>query len=1166
MRQWLNRGTFKLATVLAASHIWCQSPGRLIGNVVDPHNKAVPNATIVLMRIDGDVPLLYGTTGTTGDFSIPAVPPQTYKLRITHDGFQTQEIRALKISPGVATVENNLRIDPGPAASTNTAENAETVQKADNQINTTLTNDQLRWLPQLLRDPLQLINTQAGVSSNGSTFTTIDGLRPSYNNVTLDGINIQDNYYRLKSLDFIPNRLLLDQISEFTLITSNANSIYGNGASQVAFASPSGQNSYHGGAYFMASPGTLNSNEWFNNANALDATYKRYQGGAKLGAPIKKDKLLFYVDYEFLRIRDSTQTQLITPEPTTRQGIYNGSSVLLPGQALDPNVQRLLATLPSPTSSIPGVTGFGIAQLAEPDDQSRHNVSVRLDYRLTSKQNLSATYAWNREFVNDVDAVSVTYLPVGPLLTDDNRHFLSISWRAAITPNLTNDLRGGFNLAPITFSRLSGLPLYLVDLSQLQFDFNVPSAIGIPLLAGTENKLYQPYASIDPLSNDWGDGRATNTYNLQDNAAWATRGHNLQFGFQTQAISDAISNSNGITPLYQFGATDVFDAGNELMAVLTGKISLITQSFNVTNTNSKSYETAPSIRHYRYNNYSLYLQDAWRISRRLIVNAGVRYELYPPARSTDGLALTPQLGGNSPIDAILSPRAAFQYASGSIYNSRHIDFAPAAGVAFDPSGSGRTVLRAGYSIAYVNDDLIGAIDSTLTNNLGLLVRQSGPPPAGATLNQAPFLSMPAFPASFTLADIPASNPEGQRIGMVDPSLRVPYVQEWSVAFQRILRGFLMEARYVGNHATGMIREVNYNQVDICGSGFLNDFLAASHGNQSQSCQSTSENNFNAYYSRIPPGSFGFSQDVRTGQVAQAAAEYNALGKPGYALYRNGNALGGATIIGNYASSSYNGLQLNARRQLRSGLQLQLSYTFSRDLSDSARTGDPAFEPYREFAKPGLDRARTPFDLTHAFKGNFIYELPSGKGLNRGVLEGLLAGWSVSGVVVVQSGNPFSILSGYATVDTITASLNTADADVSGSALNRLLGVRQVNGVTYFIDPASAHVDFGNPAPGRLGFLQQRAFSGPWVSDLDLGLQKTVRVKEGQDLEIRGEALNVLNHTSWLIADQNINAFSSLNVVQRGGPVRSGTANPAFGQITNTFYPSRKIQVSVYYRF
>jgi hypothetical protein len=164
------------------------------------------------------------------------------------------------------------------------------------------------------------------------------------------------------------------------------------------------------------------------------------------------------------------------------------------------------------------------------------------------------------------------------------------------------------------------------------------------------------------------------------------------------------------------------------------------------------------------------------------------------------------------------------------------------------------------------------------------------------------------------------------------------------------------------------------------------------------------------------------------------------------------------------------------------------------------------------------------------------------------------------VLTIQSGNPFSILSGYETVDTLTAALNTADL-AGGST--PAFGVNKSGYPSYI---AAAEVsDFKGPTAGRLGLLKQRAFSGPWVSDLDLGLQKNFRVKEGQSLEFRGEALNVFNHASWLIGDQNIYALSPASVAKYG-PVRSDATNPDFGRINSAFFPSRKVQVSVYFRF
>jgi hypothetical protein len=789
-------------------------------------------------------------------------------------------------------------------------------------------------------------------------------------------------------------------------------------------------------------------------------------------------------------------------------------------------------------------------------------VTLRLDYKLTANQSLSASYAWNREYVKNIDADNINYLPTAPLLTDDNRNFLSLAWRIMPTQNFTNELRGGFDLVPITFARQGGLPPYLLDLSQLQADFNLPSPIGVPLLAGTEDKLYQSTASIDPLSNDWGDSRTTNTYNLQDNASWKKGRHFLQFGIQTQLIRDALSDSYNITPLDTFGAAkggQATDPASALLAVLTGQFARATQTFNVSNSAAPAYAQVPSVRHFRYDNYAFYLQDGFSLLKnRLAITAGLRYELYPPVQETDGLALVAQLVDGSPIATALSKNAVYAPTSGGLYDAQHLNFAPSLGIAFDPTGHSNTVIRAGYAISYVNDDLIGAIDSTLQNNLGLVTTaKSGPD----TLGQQAAISAPAAPSSFGL-----SNPRDQgQIGVIDPHLRVPYVQQWNIGVQQIVHGFLVDARYVGNHATGMIRGANFNLVELCdpgssncSAGFLSDFLAAQAGPVT-----STENPFGYYYTRTgSTNPFGFLQDVQTGQAATAAAEWNALGKTGYSLYANPNAVQGATILGNYSSSTYNGLQLSVRRQLLKGVQVQASYTFSKVLSDSARTSDSAFEPYRDAAAPGLDRARAPFDLTHAIKGNFIYFLPDGSGLN-GAARALFGGWSLSGIVTIQSGNPFSILSGYATVDNLTASLNTAD--LAGSLPS--FGVTK-NGYPSYFSSAAVNA-FADPAAGHLGYLQQREFSGPWVSDIDLGIQKTVRLTEHQRIEIRGEALNVLNHASWLIGDQNINAPyapSTFAPTVSYYPAFSNNPNPNFGGINSTIYPSRKVQLSVYYRF
>src|SRR4029077_4821248 len=198
----------------------------------------------------------------------------------------------------------------------------QTVQTQNAEVSSTITNEQVRRLPMLDRDPVALIATQAGVSSNVDDIV-INGTRSSFSGVTLDGINIQDNFIRTGGLGFQPNLLLLDQVSEFTVTTSNSNATIGGGSSQVTVTTPSGGNVYHGALYWYNRNNALAASTWFDNKDGIPKSFlNQNQLGGSLGGHIIKDKLFFYTNYEAFRNRQKIQTDNTILTSTARNGMF----------------------------------------------------------------------------------------------------------------------------------------------------------------------------------------------------------------------------------------------------------------------------------------------------------------------------------------------------------------------------------------------------------------------------------------------------------------------------------------------------------------------------------------------------------------------------------------------------------------------------------------------------------------------------------------------------------------------------------------------------------------------------------------------------------------------------------------------------------------------------
>ena len=1254
-----------LICALFAGGAFAQAPtASIVGTVLDPQGLPVEGATVTLTNV-GTNYTYETTTSSTGAFRFDRLDAVVYRVTVTAPSFRAAVVDNIKLDAASNYSVPPIKLEVGAKTETITVEaGAEVVNTTDTELSSTVEKRQIEDLPILDRNPLNLIGLQAGVNtsgpSNGSgpTDTVIGGQRSTFSNLTMDGINIQDNFIRENALDYSPNLPFSSQAQEFTVTTQNADVESGGGSSQVSIVTPKGTNNWHGQGFWNYRTNAWAANDWFNDASGIpNPNLLRNQGGGSVGGPILKDKLFIYGWYELLRLRQQSvnNTTVISPAiydaltgpnptlpftytpvdangnpdpggPQTTNLLNfannNGTSFQY---AADPAMLSLIKEIPAMKANNTRV-GDGVNllgyQLNARSNDTRDNYGFRVDYDLNQHNTISGTWAWNRQIVDRPD-IDTSYNTV-PLVSNNNTEkFLSLAWRWSPSGTITNEARFGFNLAPGFFYTNQQFGSYILDDTTLPF--------------------------TDPNPNFLPQGRNTRTWTGLDNASFTKGNHTIKFGGSISRITIFTQSEFGLYPEYALGFSDFNDFGfgqsdlptsganfqatasdyqnaAALLTSVAGILSSVTQTFNATSQTS-GFQTAPQERNYRQNQFAVYAGDSWRINPRLTLNYGLRWDYYGPVGERDGLVLLPEVPAGQNINQVLAGNATVNFAGGNsprgLYGGYWKGFAPNIGVAWDPWGDGKTAIRAGFSINYVNDEYFTAADNAAAGNTGLSVTSQNPELNGPTVSNpmgAETVPVPPFqiPIDFATNAVNATN-SGAGLGSlagygIDPHVKPPQVQQWNLSVQRDIGwNTSVQVSYVGNHGVGLFRAIDLNQLnlnasDIFGNNFFTDFQnARAMGFASLAANGTFDPTYGCSdlavclpaFNTIYGGALGnatVNNLIYQGQIGQLIAIYHANlydtapccypGPDNQINWFPNPYVMGSDLLKNTSFSNYNAGIVEIRRRFSRGLYFQANYTFSKVMTDygpSNNNDQNRFLPFQDNARPYLERSRAPFDLTHAFKANFTYELPIGKGHrllgspNRAM--GLLVnGWRTGSIFTWQSGAPFSIVSQYATFNRggFRSVANTAVATLSHQQISGDLGTfKQANGVVYLINPSLISPDgtgapaspqlggctpavtggFCNPQPGEVGNLQQYAFNAPAYFDWDMTASKDFDLTEKVKLTFRTDAFNLLNHPVFAAPLDPLTGTANLNI-----------NDPTFGQSTRTISAPRVLQMQLQLTF
>ncbi len=1161
-----------LVICLSAISAFAQSnTGRLVGTVSGPDG-VLPGAIVTVTdNQTGKSKTVISTR--EGAFTVPQLEVGVYTIKVSVPGFKTFTANELKIDVGQEySLPVTLKLGATEESITVTA-GADVINATNAQLSNTVSPRQILELPLNGRDPTSLILLQAGTASNGAQNVSINGQRSTFTNITRDGINIQDNHIRQNASSFSVERPNVDDVGEFTLTSQNAGADLGYGASQVQFVTPRGQKAFHGGLFYYNRNSELSANSFFNKASGTPKSFlNRNQFGGKLSGPIIKNKLFFFGFYEGLRLRTQSSQLRTILTPSARQGDFtfiNNAGItqrvnifsLLPASAgltvIDPIVQsRIINNLPAAGNSTERGDGLNTAgyRFLQRSNVDRDKYSGRFDFDLSERHTINGVYSYTDErLVDRPDVDSPAGFGSVPVFNQPStRQFLALAYRWSPSAKFTNEVRGGFFLSdPFFIRRLEEPAFYLT----------------LPLIS-------------NPEVNTQDQGRDTKNYNIQDNADYLLGQHSLRFGGQMQFIRDNTVTRFDTVPRYTLGTNTTTPAlaasafvglggisnaqlgtANNLLALLGGIIGAGTQTFNVASRTSGFVPNAPQAFDYAYDVYALYLSDQWRVRPGFTLNLGLRYELFTPLREVNGLAIEPAIVGDRDVlGTVLDPNGTVDFIKGKTLN--RVDknnVAPIVSFAYAPQfknkylgyvfgGDGRTVLRGGFRVSYVNDEILRSQDSSQTTNAGLATTVSLPP-LNRRLNNVPAITPPQFRLPRTFAENNAIANNFGPIFAIDPNYQIARSNEFNFGIQREI-GFqtALEVRYVGGFSNNLPRGLDINNLDMMSNGFLADFIRARNNlllTGNPACTAAGCQPLTVFPNFALGGLLNNATIVnliRAGEPQSLLLTYVQNGLQGNVRLRPNENGGTISILENGGEYNYNSVQVEVRRRFSQGLYFQANYTFQKTLTNASGTDQFKFNTNLDNSRPELEYSRADYDQTHVFNFNGIYELPFGKGkrwLDRGGWwNRLVGGFQMTSIVSIASGAPITFVDVRGTLNRVSRSARqTPQTSLGKEQIKDLIGVFRTPCGVYYINPSVININtqtcqgtgraaeglgsapfagqvFFNNGPGQTGTLERAFVNGPVFVNWDASLIKNVQVNESSRLQLRVEAFNVFNRANF----------------------------------------------------
>jgi len=1165
-----------LPTLLLIATGWASITGSISGVVSDASGAIVAGAHVTAVNKDTGVQS-ETTTNDKGFYSFPTLPVGTYDLLVEQTGFRKHHENGIVVDTNAA-LRKDIALQVGQVFEQVTVQSESVhVETESTQMGEVITGKRIVAVPLNGRSYIDLLSLQPGVSPYTINDTgtaglddrsvsgglnagnqSVNGQRETANGFMVNGSNVEEG--KNNGAAIIPN---LDSISEFRIITNNFDAEYGNySGGQINVVTKSGNNSFHGSGFEFLRNTSLDAKDFFSLPSDPTPVFRQNQFGGTFGGPIRKDKTFFFVDYQGTRqTRGLTQnqqvpsllnrggdlsaeaqadafstTQTINSQdvqvPTVVNGAYfanllagrlnyavsSGEPYYFLASDVDPNTQLpygVNCTLPTqcvfPNGVIPQI-GWSPAAvqllqfIPKPNAPSNFFVTsasaqtLRDDkggVRVDQNTSFGSLFGY---YFNDDYSLDTPYpnggatVPGFNATTTGRAQLVNIGWSKNFGTTAVNEFRFSYVRNSLALTQpQGGLGQSLASLG-FTTPWNAVTGGIAPIYAPLEGVPYITFNNYALGVPQVTTRQFNNSFQWLDNFSKVIGKHTMRFGGQFHYDQINERNFAGENGQYSFTGSET---GIDFADFLIGAPDSLTQA-------------SPQILDSRTKYYGLYGQDTWRVAPTLTLSYGLRWEASLPWYDTQNKIETIVPGlqskvfpgaptgwvvpGDPGIPRTLSP-------------TRWNNFGPRVGLAYSPSassgvlgklfgGPGRTSVRIGAGIYYTSVEDLSQFLEVGDPPYGLYYGSPAPP-----VLETPYIDRATgnsegqrFPFAFPPTNVSAKNPdttfnwagvEPISYGFsFDHRNRLPYSEHYEFSLQRqIGSNSVVAASYVGNQGHHLVTSIEANPANPALCLFLSD--PANLDPASPVC---------GPFSETPSGG---PYITSTGQVIPSVRPLGPLFDTN-------------PFVSTVANSSYNSFQASLAHNTGS-LSVNVGYTFSKCLDNASGLQDSTY-PFDHRKSIGLCN----FDVVHNFVVSYNWLLPFDKlGVN-GWAKRLVQGWSLSGITNFATGLPISLMEND---DNALVGANAVPVDVPNFAGGHVLADTNPRHRNAYFNTSL----FSNEQLGQFGNSRRRFFHGPGLNNFDMALQKSTKIIENTELQLRFEAFNVFNHAQFNNPSGEINS-------------------------------------------